>query len=92
TPGHGTEPVQGWKLGDVNRDGIVDSADASELLKNYASVSTGGDPIDEETLKISDVNFDGLADSSDASRILEYYSFISTGGNMTSDEFFKKSE
>ncbi len=87
-PGHSTEPAGDYLLGDVNRDGTVDSNDASELLSMYAQMSTGGEPISEETLKIADVNFDGMADSSDASLILEYYAYISTGGDKKSNDYF----
>jgi len=88
-PTHSTEPAEGdYLLGDVTRDGIVDSSDASELLSLYAQMSTGGEPISEDTLKIADVNFDGMADSSDASLILEYYAYISTGGDKKSNDYF----
>ena len=83
-----TEPAGDYLLGDVNRDGTVDSNDASELLSMYAQMSTGGEAISEETLKIADVNFDGMADSSDASLILEYYAYISTGGDKKSNDYF----
>ena len=91
-PGDPTQPTEpagdDYLLGDVTRDGIVDSSDASELLSLYAQMSTGGDPISEDTLKIADVNFDGMADSSDASLILEYYAYISTGGDKKSNDYF----
>ena len=69
--------------GDVNKDGVVDSSDASIVLDMYAKSSTGSAYLDEEKLKAADVNGDGAVDSSDASRILELYAINSTGGEIT---------
>ena len=67
--------------GDVNSDGITDSADASDILSAYAALSVGDDAgLDEEQLSAADVNNDGTVDSADASDVLDYYSYSSTGG------------
>ena len=68
---------QTFLLGDVNKDGKIDSTDASAVLAEYAASQTGG----ELTLYIdaADVNDDGLVNSSDASAILEYYAKASIG-------------
>ncbi len=66
--------------GDVNGDSIIDAADASVILAQYAAVQTGGNSIlNHKQLKAADVNNDGIVDSSDASKILFYYTLISIG-------------
>lgn len=83
--------TQTTAIGDINKDGAVDSSDASEVLMLYAQVSTGGGDISDEIKSVADINGDGLVDSSDASLILEYYAYVSTGGTDTADVFFSKS-
>ena len=74
-----TAPQPTAKVGDINNDSLIDSADASEVLSIYANVSTGGsaetDPLKNTA---ADVNKDGLVDSNDASLILAYYAYVST--------------
>lgn len=66
--------------GDVNGDSIIDAADASVILAQYAAVQTGGNSIlNHKQLKAADVNNDGIVDSADASKILFYYTLISIG-------------
>ena len=75
-------------LGDVNRDGMTDASDASQILAIYAAYSTGGTP--EETkqqLLSADVNGDGMVDASDASTVLAYYAYLSTGGTVDIETF-----
>ena len=86
----GTGETIPFGIGDVNSDGIVDSADASEVLMIYAQVSTGGGELSEEQKSVADINGDGLVDSADASLILEYYAYVSTGGTDTADVYFSK--
>lgn len=70
-------------LGDADGNGVIDSSDASLVLKDYASTSTGSSTILSSTQKESaDVNSDGIVDSSDASTILKFYSYTSTGGEI----------
>jgi len=84
-------PAPAGKTGDVTGDGLVDSADASMILDDYAKASTSGQHLlSADKLKLSDVNGDGLTDSSDASAILDYYSYISTGGNKTISEYLSR--
>lgn len=70
-------------LGDPNRDGKVDSKDASFILAEYSKLSTGAEtePLPTEIKNAADVNADGMLDAKDASAILGYYSYISTGGS-----------
>lgn len=82
--------------GDVNLDGISDSADASDILSAYAALSVGEEcGLTEEQLKAADVNEDGTVDSADASDVLDYYSYSSTGGTSDLVTYFsdmKKTE
>jgi hypothetical protein len=71
----------GYKKGDVNNDGVVDSNDASMVLEEYAAASTGAAGKFGEREKIAgDINADGIIGSDDASAILGYYAAVSTGG------------
>jgi len=91
TAAESSEPeTHAASLGDLNKDGVVDSSDASEILMLYAQVSTGGGEVSADLKAAADINGDGLVDSSDASLILEYYAYVSTGGTDTADEFFSK--
>lgn len=70
------------KLGDVDGNGTVDSADATLVLIEYSFIQTGkSGEFTPEQIEAADVNKDGLIDSSDASKILEYYADKSTGKN-----------
>ena len=55
-------------MGDVDGNGIVDSADSAEVLSAAAEAQT----LDEMQSLAADVNGDGAADSSDAAEILTY--------------------
>ena len=75
--------------GDVNDDGVIDSADASDILSAYSAISVGEDPsLNDTQLKNGDVNSDGVTDSADASDTLSYYSYVSTGGSSTLTAYF----
>ena len=68
-----------YTLGDVNNDGIINAVDASQVLKYYAKVSTGGDGgFTEEQKLAANVNGDGVIDAVDAAKILSYYAYAST--------------
>jgi len=89
------QPVIGpsLKTGDINSDGMIDSADASEVLLLYANASTGTGSDDDKAKKAAaDVNKDDLVDSNDASLILSYYAYVSTSsgdGAVDFDTFIK---
>lgn len=79
------------ELGDVDNDGVINSSDASSVLKIYALVSTGdASSLTSEIIRVADINKDGAVDASDASAILQYYSYISTGGTKSIEDFFNK--
>ena len=78
-------------LGDVNGDGKVDAIDASEVLKEYALLSTGQEPtFTEMQKKAADIDGNGITDASDASSILRYYSYLSTGGELSFSDYLSK--
>lgn len=67
-------------IGDVNDDKVVNASDASEVLAEYALVSSGkAGTFTENQKKAADFNNDGTINSSDASEILSYYAEISSG-------------
>lgn len=74
------------KTGDVNNDFLIDASDASDVLAEYAMLSTGGTGKFTSRQKVAaDVNKDELINSSDASNILAYYSAALTGGTPSWD-------
>ena len=77
-------------LGDVNEDSKIDSKDATEILSEYSSLSTGGSgSFDEKKITCADINFDTNIDSKDASLILGYYSYVSTGGSESIESYLQ---
>lgn len=56
------------QLGDVNRDGVIDAADAMLCLR----AAVGLVELTEEQIAAADVNHDGFVDAGDAIRILRY--------------------
>ncbi len=82
---------KGYTLGDVNRDGHVDSADASDVLNGYANLTIFGVSRMSAAAELSaDINIDKTIDSTDASAILEYYGYASTGGKLSIEDYIKK--
>jgi hypothetical protein len=68
--------------GDIDGNNVVDASDASNILAEYAALSTGRPTIFWPNQKdAADVNNDGVIDSSDASMVLAHYASVSTGGN-----------
>lgn len=79
------------KLGDFDRDGNVDAADASGILSAYASLLTGDtQALTRQELADGDLDGDGLLDASDASLALRYYSFTQTGGELSFEGFLEE--
>jgi hypothetical protein len=71
------------KLGDVDGDGKVNAVDASYILSEYASTSTGHKPsFDPEKRRSADVNGDGAVNAVDASIVLSYYAYRGSGGTI----------
>lgn len=75
----GKEDVTGILKGDVNFDGKITPVDASMVLKEYSTVSTGGEStLTDEQKQAADMNDDGQITPSDASAILALYGDTST--------------
>lgn len=73
--------MKNFIAGDVNNDETTDAADASDVLAEYAKISTGSPAtFTKKQLIIGDLNGDEIVDSSDASEILAIYAKNSTGG------------
>ncbi|MBD5159077.1 MAG: leucine-rich repeat protein [Ruminococcus sp.] len=70
-------------LGDINADGFIDAIDATDVLTEYATLSTSGISTLTTEQKISaDINSDGEINAVDASYILAYYAYLSTGDGV----------
>ncbi len=75
-----SEPVT-YSFGDVNADGEINANDASDVLAEYAAVSTNQTgTLSDGQKQAADINGDGKIDAADASTILAYYAYLSTGG------------
>ena len=67
-----------YLIGDINGDGIVDSADACSALAAYACTSSGKEsPLFTYQESAADLNGDRQVDAVDASLILSYYAWVS---------------
>lgn len=76
--------LDAFLLGDVDGDGKISAADATDVLQEYSALSTGKDSsFSSKKKKAADVNKDGSIDASDATSILAYYSALSTNGTPT---------
>ena len=74
--------------GDLNGDGIIDSSDASLILRHYANISIGlAGVLTDEQLSFADVNGDGIVDAFDAQLIISYYLRINAGFEETLGEY-----
>lgn len=68
-----------YTLGDIDNNGLIDSADASLALAAYALSSVGEDTgFSDSEFSAADIDTNGVIDSADASLILSYYSYLST--------------
>lgn len=82
---------EGQPRGDLNKDGLINATDATIVLVEYSSMSTGSAPsFSSELFAAADLNNDDTIDSSDASIILYYYSYISTGGTKNIEEMYPR--
>ncbi|MBR3971231.1 MAG: hypothetical protein IKJ87_09170 [Ruminococcus sp.] len=72
------------KNGDTDLNNLVDASDASNILAEYAALSTGKPTIFLENQKYAaDVNGDEVINAIDASLVLEHYADVSIGGKGT---------
>ncbi|MCR5602050.1 MAG: hypothetical protein K6G33_15095 [Ruminococcus sp.] len=82
-----------YLIGDINGDGLVDSADASAVLAAYAYVSSGKEcPLYSYQQSAADLNGDNNVDAVDATLILSYYAWNSVSGdeNAILSDFLEK--
>ena len=77
-----------YRLGDLNKDGYIDSVDASQALSLYSKIVTNKTltPEEEDQKTRADMNKDGYIDSTDASLILNYYTNKSTNWTDSKQE------
>lgn len=83
-----------YKLGDLNNDQYVNAVDASSVLTEYASVSSGKATTftDERQTLAADADKNGYINAVDASYILAYYAYISTtsGSSENFEDYMAK--
>ena len=82
-----------YLIGDINGDGIVDSADACSVLAAYACTSSGKEsPLFTYQESAADLNGDSQVDAVDASLILSYYAWasVSDDENPIMTDFLEK--
>lgn len=88
-----TEPTDQTKsnLGDADLNGIVNAADAGDVLVAAAAIGAGGDSgLNAEQTANADVDGNGVLDATDAAWILRYAAYAGTGGTMTMEQFFEE--
>lgn len=75
------EDVVNGNLGDMDLDGVVDSTDASTILRIHSKLATGRELTIEEKEQMArgDINKDGYVNQIDANLALTYYADNSTG-------------
>ena len=74
-----------YEMGDVNNDKLIDAADASKILAEYASRSSGKKShFNKQQIIAADVNTDGVIDAVDASLVLGFYAYVSGNGDVKS--------
>jgi hypothetical protein len=67
--------------GDVDGNGLVSAADATMVLKDYASRSSGqGGILNENQMRVADLNKDSMITAVDAAMVLRCYVYLSGGG------------
>ena len=80
----------GYILGDINADDTINAVDASEILSEYARISTNQKALfTEEQKKVADVDKNGSINAVDASQVLSFYAYKATnsGTVIGFDEF-----
>ena len=82
------EPPVSDKTGDINSDGTVNLADATNILNIYACMAAGME-IAFENADAADINGDGNVDTSDAACILTYYAYKSAGLPCTWEDIIR---
>ena len=68
---------QDYKLGDVNKDGVVDPRDITRLYRYFAGLVE----LDEIQMKLADTNADGVVDPRDITRLYRYFAGLAKLGS-----------
>ena len=83
----------GYKLGDVDRDGVISEKDAIWTLKEYSAVDLMGNDsiLDDQQKSLADINGDKLIDTNDAVLILRYYTayYVMENTDITWEDLMK---
>ena len=88
TPFADAVPAENTDLGDFNNDGLVNAADASEVLIASARIGAGEkDVLTESQTASGDTNKDDVVNAEDAANILQYAAYVGAGGEQTFEEY-----
>lgn len=61
------------ELGDLDGSGVLDTADACRIMREYSLNILGKGSFTAEQKRLADVNCDGVIDTNDAVQVLRYY-------------------
>lgn len=92
TPTTTTTTDTNISYGDVNGDNLVDARDASNILAEYAALSTNKDSIfNDEQTAAADLDKNDIVDARDASNTLAFYAYssVSTHDPVTMEVYLK---
>ncbi|MBQ3004281.1 MAG: hypothetical protein IJD82_11135 [Clostridia bacterium] len=71
-PGESEEPEPSFKYGDVNGDGVTNSADVARLMRYLADYDYAAGTSSVEIFAGADCNGDGIVDGRDSVKLLQY--------------------
>ena len=71
-PGESEEPEPSFKYGDVNGDGVTNSADIARLMRYLADYDYAAGTSSVEIFAGADCNGDGIVDGRDSVKLLQY--------------------
>lgn len=73
------------EMGDIDESGVINASDASIILSEYASISSGeSSSFTSDEFVSADVDGNAVVNSTDASIILGYYAYLSSTENAIS--------
>ncbi|MBE6875329.1 MAG: hypothetical protein E7496_01170 [Ruminococcus sp.] len=86
TDGIGLSPM--YTNGNINRDDVINSEDASLILSDSASIGAGGTGVLTRMQRsFSDLNQDGNVNSYDATLLLGYTAYVGAGGSESIETY-----
>lgn len=83
------QSVVTYELGDINKNGVIDTEDVQRVLKIYSEYSSGYRPTEDE-LKYGDVDKNGSVDGSDATLILRCIAQRAYDDNLTMEKLVEQ--